>query len=260
MRSIVWWTVWGLVLAVGLLGLLEFPQNHYFLIMALPLLTGSMAAGLHRMQHEYKHAIEHAKWAGVSSLFLLASVGFLYAKAQAYGPFSTGSSHKALLGTTFGMSVPEVERTLGRPLREKPLTGAIHEKAHEWLSEALPLPGEKSEVYALPVEVFGKKSQITFQFDRKQLARVELQFIPLSAESAMELKRKLMEELQKDYRLQEESTQQGLSRIRFSKEAVEAKLLVGSSTEKPINLQVVLDYLPLAEQRQPALNVTANVF
>lgn len=261
MRSIVWWTVWGLVMAVGAIGLLEFHRSHYFLVLSIPLLTGAIAAAVHRLEHEYRHAIEHAKWAGVSAVFLLAAVGFLYLKAHAIGPFTTGTPHKALLGTTFGMSVPEVERTLGRKLRVNPAEGALQEKAHEWLAEALPLPRERSdESYSLPVNVFGARSRITFHFDKRRLARVELQFMPARSEEATRIRLKILEELSKDYKLTEESTKEELSRYRYAKESVDALLIAGEGSDKLTNIRVVLDYIPTEEQAPAPLAAESNVF
>lgn len=261
MRSILWWSVWGLVLAIGAIGLLEFPRSHYFLILSIPLLTGAVAAAIHRLEHEYRHALEHAKWAGVSAIFLFAALGFLYFKVHAYGPFSTATTHKALLGVTFGMSVPEVERKLGRPLRAHPVEGELQEKAHEWLLEALPLPTEKSaEAYSLFVQLFGSRSQLTFYFDHRQLGRVEVQFVPGSKDTMADLKKTVIEELGKDYVLKEEATKDGLTRMEFAKENVEARLYSGVGSDHLTTLRVVMEYLPLAEQPKPPLAADTNVF
>src|SRR5205823_4772770 len=101
MRTIIWWTLWGLVLATGLIALLEAHRNIFHLLIALPILCGATAAGLKRIKHEYREAIEHAKWAVVTCCFLIAAMGYVYLKANAVGPFGTGTSRKAFLGTTF---------------------------------------------------------------------------------------------------------------------------------------------------------------
>lgn len=261
MRSIVWWSVWGLVLAVGAIGLLEFPRSHYFLILSLPLLTGAVAAAIHRLEHEYRHAMEHAKWMGVSAIFLVGAMGFLYFKVHAYGPFSTATKHKALMGVTFGMSVPEVERALGRPLRSQAVEGALQEKAHEWLLEALPLPVEKSgESFSVFGNLFGNRSQLTFYFEKRQLSRVEVQFVPGSKETMADLQKKVVEALGKDYVLKEESTRDGFTRMEFAKEAVETHLVSGTGSDRLATLRLGMEYLPLVEQARPPLTADTNVF
>ncbi len=261
MRSIVWWTVWGLVLAISLLGLLEFQRSRYFLVLSIPLLTGAIAAAIHRLEHEYRHALEHAKWAVVSALFLLAAIGFLYLKARAYGPFSTATSHKALLGTTFGMSLPEVERKLGRKLRERSVEGALQERAHEWLWEALPIPqGRSGEQYSLPVMVYGTRSRVTFYFERRKLNRVELQFLPMNKNEASVIRVKLHEELLKEYALSKERAERELTERRYTKETVEATVVMAPGSDRLVNIRVLLEYLPTVEEAPAPLRAEANIF
>src|SRR5437763_1022207 len=140
MRTIIWWTLWGLAVATGLIALLEAQRNIFHLLIALPILCGTAAAGLKRIRYEYKEALEHAKWAVVTGCFLIAGMGYVYLKANGVGPFGTGTSHKAFLGTTFGMSLPEVERALGRPLAEADLDKPLTERAESWVLDAMPVP------------------------------------------------------------------------------------------------------------------------
>src|SRR3979411_2905912 len=113
-KTMWWWSIWGLVVGIGFFGLQEAHRNPLHRILAFPLLSGAVAAAVLRLRHEYHEAMLHAKWVLVSAALLLLGGGYMYLKAEGYGPFSTASAHKAFLGTTFGMSLPEVERVLGR--------------------------------------------------------------------------------------------------------------------------------------------------
>src|SRR5262245_38489075 len=114
--TLMWWSLWGLVIGIGLFGLQEAPRNSIHWMLSLPLLTGAMAAAVLRLKHEYKEAMMHAKWIGLTGVLFLFGTGYLYVKTQAYGPFATATEHRAFLNATFGMSVPEVERALNRKL------------------------------------------------------------------------------------------------------------------------------------------------
>src|SRR5437773_7675827 len=113
MRSILWWGVWGMVVGIGVLGLRESSHTSLHFLIAMPLLTGALAAAAVRIRHEYHEAMQNAKWLLISSGFFVLSSGILYLRAEAMGPFRMGSAHKAILGATFEMSAREVERAVG---------------------------------------------------------------------------------------------------------------------------------------------------
>src|SRR5258708_26864022 len=113
-KTIVWWSLWGMAVGMGLFGLQEVHQNSLHLILALPLLTGALAAAVLRLKHEYHEALLHAKWLVVSGGLLLLSSRYAYMKTEADGPVGTATAHKAFSGTRFRMSAPGVGRPAGR--------------------------------------------------------------------------------------------------------------------------------------------------
>jgi hypothetical protein len=255
MRTIVWWTVWGLVLAVVGIGLLEAPRNHFLLLLAVPLLTGAAAAALLRIEYEYHHALQHAKWLGVSSLLLLGGMGILYMKAHASGPFATGSAHKAILGATFEMSLPEVERALDRKLVGDSANKTLQDSAHGWVLEALSLPGlETQESYSLPISIYRFPCQASFQFLRGKLGKVRLDFEPMRRKESAALLERVTEDLHKDYKPVPDAT------LTYEKESVRMTMALARTESGRSQVSITLQYLPFISQEPPPVSVEANVF
>src|SRR3954469_7404816 len=96
-KTLVWWSLWGMVVGMGLVGLKEAQRNCLHLLLAVPLLTGALAAAILRLKHEYHEVLMHAKWVGISGALLLLSSGYAYLKTGAYGPFATASPCRAFL-------------------------------------------------------------------------------------------------------------------------------------------------------------------
>jgi hypothetical protein len=263
MHTIVWWGVWGLVVSAGLVGLLENAPHHLHLLLALPILTAAMAAALIRLNYEYHQAIQHAKRLVISSLVLMTGLGCLYVKARALGPFATGTTQKAFLGTTFGMSLPETERALGRRLHEdqeedKPL----QERAQDWLLEALPLPGHPVETsFAMPLTLYRVPCKTIFAYKKGKLARVELEFDTLPTHAAELLVGKIRAELEKDYRpMPDAAGHKPAFPLVFEKESAESKIEIFRTDPHYLRVRVTLQYLPFMDAPAPALSVEANVF
>ncbi len=262
MRTIVWWAVWGLVVSAGVIGLLETTPHHVHLLLAFPLLTGAAAAALLRMKYEYEHAVQHAKWLVLSSIFLMSGMGYLYTKANAYGPFSTGTTHKAFLGTTFGMSIPEVERALGRRINGEESEKPIQERAQDWILQVLPLPEHPSEGrFELPLTLYHIPCKTLFLFKKGKLGRVEVQFESLPAKEGAALVGRLREELEKEYKPAEsETSRKGKPPLVFRKESVEAAIEIFRTEAHHARVRATLQYLPFLEAPPPALSVEANAF
>lgn len=262
MRTILWWAVWGLVVSIGIIGLLERGPHHLNLLAAIPLLTGAIAAGLIRVEHEYRHAIEHAKWVGVSALFLIVSLGFVYVKGNAVGPFATGTKHKAILGTTFGMSVPEVERVLGRRLAATEGEEHFKDQAHQWVLDALPTVAHPLETrYAIPLTIYQTPGEAAFYFYRGKLGKVQIAFDPRSQEDISGLRQRLQRELAREYRDVKSSPAGSLeNRLVFSKDAVEAVVTSHPAENGQMALTVTLKYEPTTPHQATALAVEANLF
>ncbi len=253
MRTVVWWTVWGLVVSAGIIGLLESSRYHPHLLLAVPLLTGATAAAILRVQYEYHHAVQHAKWLAMSSLFLMCGLGYLYAKANAYGPFATGTICKAFLGTTFQMSVPEVERALGRRLAQDREEKPLSERAQEWIVDALPLPGRPvDERYALAISLYRVPCNASFLFRKAQLGGVRLEFEPVQNQELDALLTQVRRELEKDYKAASPNI--------YRKEDVQAVLDIQPAGPQHVRLVVSLQYLPSVEAAPAALAVESNAF
>lgn len=259
MRTIVWWTVWGLAISVGVVALFEAAPHHANLLVAIPLISGSIAAAFIRIEHEYRHALEHAKWLGLSLVFLIAGVGYVYLKANARGPFSTGTSCRALLGTTFGMSVPEVERALHRRLTAEHEDVSLAEQAHRWVLESLPaIAREPQAKYTIPLTVYANPARATFEFEKGQLAKVDLELESPNVSSATELYQTLQNDLAKEYRLAQSEEKSPVAHYR--KELVDATLSKSAAEGKPTVIVVSLQYLPALQEAPAPLAVSANVF
>lgn len=253
MRTIVWWTVWGLVVSAGIIGLLEAPYHHARLLLSLPLLTGATAAAFLRIQYEYHHAIQHAKWMAMSSLFLMCGLGYLYAKANAYGPFATGTAHKAFLGTTFEMSVPEVERAIGRRLTPDIAEKPYSERAQAWIVEALPLPGRpEEERFVLPLSLYHVPCNVSFFFRRSRLGEVRVEFDPLPAIELDTLLGQIRGELGKEYKRDSDEL--------YLKEDVQATIETIPAASRSIRSAISLKYLPFVEAVPAPLAVESNAF
>ena len=252
MRTILWWTLWGLVVAIGLIALLEAHRNILHLLIASPILCGAAAAGLKRVKHEYREAVEHAKWALVTSLFLIAGLGYVYLKANAFGPFATGTSRKAFLGTTFGMSVPEVERALGQPLADAALDKPLTDRAESWVLEAMPVPRHTlQDRYTVSATLYQVPCDVTFQFIAGKLGKVEVMFKPASDQEMNMLLDRIRQELSKDYKPVADSA------LLFQKEDVQASLTAAQWASGRSNVGVTLIYLPY-DQKKPASLIAEN--
>jgi hypothetical protein len=264
MRTLIWWSVWGLVVGIGLFGLRESQRQSLHLLLAVPLLTGAVAAAVLRLKHEYHEALQHARWIFFSSLFLFLGTGYIYLKSEAYGPFATGTSHKAFLGTTFGMSVPEVERTLQRKLVRGP--SGLPEKSSpesikDWVIDMVPRPSEESDLRLLPELVaYHVPAQARFQFIRGMLGRVEVQFQKTERDETKLLVQRLREDLIKSYTVEADAPDAALPVLVFRKDDVVATIQPNPAGSDVLQVGVVLQYLPLAEKRSDPLSVNAQLF
>ena len=155
------------------------------------------------------------------------------------------------------MSVPEVERVLGRSLTDGGMDKALADQAQEWILEALPLPLHKpNERYSLPVTLYEVPAHAIFHFDQRKLGRVEVQFQPTTSEKTTELARQIREELAKEYRPADD-----LPRPQsYRKEAVEAVLTSTPLDSQRFGLRVVLQYLPFVSEAPQPVVVQSNVF
>jgi len=259
-KTIVWWTIWGLFVSIGIYGLKEGGQHSVNLIASIPILTGAAAAAVLRLKHEYHEVILHAKWVGVSTVFLLLGSAYLYVRAEGYGPFATGSSHKAFLGTTFEMSPHEVERALGRSL-----AGSRGEHAPEglkdWAFMMLPgMDGKRDTRTLSPLTIYRVPAQARFDFVSGKLGRVEIQFQPTPSEDTTALVHHVQEDLEKEYRQQDSTASPENTSILYRKEAVDAALTQTSVDPRHQQVAIVLQYLPYVDKAAAPLAVEAKAF
>jgi hypothetical protein len=267
MHTILWWTVWGLVVGLGLLGLRESLHHPLHLIVAVPLISGALAAAVKRLHHEYHAAILHAKWLLISSLFLTLGGGYVYLKGQAYGPFATASSHRAFMRCTFEMSIPEVERALGRKLQSADPTPFEPAGLTDWLFEIIPLPGRPLEVRLLPdLLIYRVPCTARFEFVQGKLSQVALRFDKTNWEETAALLQHLREDLAKDYQsvqadIQAASHKKAVAAPEvYRKDCVEAALSRETVGAHQSQVNVVLQYLPLAEEKPKPLSIDVQVF
>ena len=259
MHTLMWWTVWGLVVGIGLFGLKESGRTSLHLVLALPLLSGAAAAAILRIRHEYQEALQHAKWLAISSVFLLLGSGYLYLRTEAFGPFATGTRHKAFLESTFEMSVPEVERAIGRKLSVPATERQDPDGLKEWILGILPLPERPPELRTLPhLVVYGVQGEARFEFTRGKLGKVELVFNNTSKEETGPLLQRIRDDLEKTYKLAEPAA----AKVPFlyHKEAVEAVVEDAAVNSSHEQIQVRLTYLPFLEKEPGPLTVSAQAF
>jgi|GEM_PF-1998352 len=185
-KNIFWWTLWGLALGAGLFSLKESFRLNLYLLLAMPLLAGSAAAAVSRLNHEYHKAAAQAKWLALGAPIALLGLALLYIRAGGYGPFATGGTQRAFLGVTFGMSVPEVERALDRRLVPVEAPKELPSMVNEWLTEIV-VPSRRSQTrYILPdLELFGIAGQARLDFVEGRLGRTQLEFPHLAPESVV---------------------------------------------------------------------------
>lgn len=259
MHTLAWWTLWGLAVGVGLFGLKQSLHESLHLILALPLLSGAAAAAVLRLRHEYRQLLQHAKWLAISSALLFLGSGLLYLRTQAFGPFATGTPHKAFLGSTFEMSIPEVERAIGRTLSVPAAETQDPEGLKEWLLGILPLPARPAEVRTLkPLVVYGVPAEARFEFSRGKLARVGVVFNNTSKEATGPLLQRIRDDLGKTYTPAEPAGSR--APFVYQKEAVEAVIEDASADSAHDQLQVRLTYLPFQDKEPGPLTVDTQAF
>jgi hypothetical protein len=260
-KSIVWWSIWGLLVGTGLFGLKESQRESIHLILALPLLTGAIAAAFLRLKHEYHEAMLHAKWVALSSTLFLIGSGYLYLKAEAYGPFANASAHRAFMGTTFEMSVREVERAVGRRLSSSTSEHSTPEGLKEWVFEMLPdFDGKSESRFLQDVAVYEVPCKVRFDFTGGRLGRVEVAFRPTTTSDSRMLLQKVLSDVEKDYKRVDTPPPAGESTLLFRKESVDAGITHAAVDPHHQQISVLLQYLPLAEKRPGILTVNASAF
>jgi hypothetical protein len=258
--TLIWWSAWGLVVGIGFFGLQEAQRHSIHWILSLPILTGAGAAAILRLKHEYKEAIAHAKWMGLSTVLLLVGMGSLYLKTEARGPFASATAHRAFLGTTFEMSLPEVERTVGRRLVASG-ESSMPEGLKDWIMELVPDHGSRIDKRTLSdLLVYGFPCRAHFEFVSGKLARVTLEFLPTARADTRALRESLESGLAKDYKRIDAVSSAGTGAVLFRKDAVDASLVQIPSDPLHQQLTVVLQYLPLAESGPGPLAVNSKVF
>jgi hypothetical protein len=259
-QTITWWTIWGLVVGVAIFGLKESALHSLHYVIAIPLLCGAVAAAFIRLKHEYHAAIVHAKWATITTGLLLVGSGYVYLRAEGIGPFATATEHRAFLGTRFGMSPREVERTIGRPLGLDEHTPTLHSGLVEWVAGLIPQQRTKQDVRELQgVVVYRVPCSARFGFVDEKLGRVEIEFETLGPLGSKALLERIHEALAKDYRI-DEAKASGDEPIVYRKPSVEAIVSRHPIENDRFQVSVMLQYLPLAVPTPAPLAVNAQVF
>jgi hypothetical protein len=259
--TLIWWTIWGMILGIGLFGLQEARGHSAHLIVAIPLVTGALAAAVLRIKHEYREAVQHAKWVVVSAIVLLLGSGYMYLKAEAYGPFATAGVHKAFLGSSFEMSIPEVQRSLGRKLVPVAAERPASEGFKSWLLGIIPDLEKKSETRILPeLVVYSVPGKARFDFVGGKLGRVHVEFEPTTVKEAGRLAGRVHEDFAKEYRKVDVSASSSSRSTLYRKDAVEAVVVQNVLDHYHRQIAVNIQYLPLAPKNAGPLRVKAKAF
>lgn len=188
-----------------------------------------------------------------------ALVAVFYMHNQRLGPFATGTTVKAFLGTTFEMSTQEVERTLGKRLLSCPdvkrLEGGnlpiptliwqcdvefvdLELAAHEW-------SGFVPELYVYETQAFG-----SFEFFDGRLTGVEVSFKPFGVDASKRLIRTVTEAVERSYgqcSREESDRVPGAYTLNCKKPKVNVTLWINPSGAQPPIVELRLNY--------PALHV-----
>lgn len=259
--TMIWWSIWGLVMGIGLFGLQEAHRNSVHLIMAIPLLTGAAAAAVVRIKHEYRAAMQNARWMVISAGVFVLGSGYLYLKEAGYGPFATATAHKAFLGSTFGMSLPEVERSIGRKLYNSNMERVSPEGLKEWVLELIPDLDHRAEIRVLPdLVVYRVPCQARFEFVGGKLAKIDVEFQPTAPTETPVLLQRVQEDMDKEYQRAEVPAPGPAGLILYRKESVDASILKTPIDPLHEQLSVQLQYLPLADKKPGSLEVETKAF
>jgi hypothetical protein len=260
-KTIVWWSLWGLAVGIGLFGLQEVHRNSLHLILATPLLTGAMAAAVLRLKHEYHEALVHAKWVVVSGGLLLMSTGYAYVKTENFGPFATGSTHRAFLNTTFEMSVPEVERALGRKFQGASADIQGLDGLKVWLMDIMPRVDPASTSRTLSdLVVYQVPCRARFDFTHGRLAQVTVEFDPTRKSESGALLQHLQSDLEKEYKSAEVPAGNPAGSLSYTKDAVIARLIPKEIDEHRRQWTIFIQYMPLAEPVRAPLRIENQAF
>src|SRR5437867_2575521 len=116
----------------------------------------------------------------ISSLLVALLISL---RTYRYWPFSTASNDKAFLNTTFGMSIPEVERALSRSRAALFDYASYSTTVRQPLFNDLefePFTDEQSKRYKslfMPsIDLFGERAEAEFQFYDEKLISVIVAF------------------------------------------------------------------------------------
>jgi hypothetical protein len=229
----------------------SFRHSYYFLV-AMPLLSGSIAAAISRLSHEYRKAAAQIRWLAIAAPVALLGLALLYVRAAAYGPFAKGGTQRAFLGATFGMSVPEVERAVDRRLIPLDTPTELPGGVSEWFYDLVSHTTRVRTQYLLPdLQLVGAPCQARLDFFGGRLAHVQIEFDKVPHDSAPGLAAKLRDELGHDYQPIQISSPSissaGLQPSDFKKDDVEAHLLQNQLDAFNDAIAVELTYLPLVQ-------------
>jgi hypothetical protein len=261
MHTVIWWGIWGLVVGAGLFGLKESSRNNLHLLLAVPLLSAAAAAAAARMKHGYHEAMAHAKWVAVISPFLLVGMGYLYLRAEGFGPFSGATANRAFLQATFGMSIPEVERAIGHGLIPTEPDKFASPELHEWILDRILESRKPHEERLLPnLAVYHEPCQARFAFFDGRLGKVEIDFDRLTKEEAATLMQQIDADLSRTYSAEAAQSPADTTTRRYKKESVEASVLSVQADPLHQVIEIIVTYLPLTTQQTDPVALNAQVF
>lgn len=140
---------------------------------------------------------------------LLGTAFFIF--SYRFWPFSTGTNAPAFLGTTFGMSFQESQRSLkknGIQLLDRnkftELDPSIEKRfPHDWLEGSIfpedKISNQNITLYMPSINMFDSEVAAEFQFTKNKLTNVEVRIFPLSEKSASSIIEKITNELKQKY-------------------------------------------------------------
>jgi hypothetical protein len=170
------------------------------------------------------------------------------------GPWATGTDVRAFLGTSFEMSAPEVERSLGSPLVN--CADFLLKRPHSFAPACYGEPVDKeralheTSLLAIDLTVFNESAWAELDFFDDRLDHVEVQFEPYSVTDIQALVEKIKASLDLAYGTTERVDSHdvpGAYEFKYDRKPVQANLWVNPDMKKP-TVSIFLKYPSMGER------------
>jgi hypothetical protein len=192
-------------------------------------------------------------------LLIAAIAAFVYYWTQSHRwPFSTGSRDQAFLGTTFGMSQPEVERTLAKHGARLVSYSEYERISSDHLVSRFDftplLPSDERDYYDMympSIQMFGANTEAEFEFFNSRLIHVSVYFTKYAKTDSVVPT--IVTALEQHYtfltRKEAEQVPGGYS-LEFASKGITASLWVNLTDPKKPNLVLYVSRISDASDRE----------